>query len=323
MSLFFIFEVVACLLFLSLVIGLVCLFLVSQAYPNLDRFDAEKYFLDPQATKKQQKFPSLNDKHSVQLSVIVPSYNEQDRLPTMLDECIGFLEKRRSSDPEKTFEIIVVDDGSKDKTSKVALDYSIKYGCDKVRVLTLVKNRGKGGAVRLGMFSARGKSLLFADADGATSFPDLVKLEESLNEITNKDGMGVVCGSRAHLEEESVASRSFMRTVLMYGFHFLVWFLCVRGIKDTQCGFKLLTRPAALLLFSNLHVERWAFDVDMLYLAQYFNIPISEVAVNWQEIEGSKMIPIFSWAQMGKDLLLIRLRYLIGAWKINPKIKAD
>uniref|UniRef100_A0ACB8ESV6 Uncharacterized protein n=1 Tax=Sphaerodactylus townsendi TaxID=933632 RepID=A0ACB8ESV6_9SAUR len=79
--------------------------------------------------------------------------------------------------------------------------------------------------------------------------------------------------------------RSYFRTLLMYGFHFLVWFLCVKKIRDTQCGFKLLTRKAASRMFSTLHIERWAFDVELLYIAQHCKIPIEEVAVNWTEIE--------------------------------------
>ncbi|MPC51014.1 Dolichyl-phosphate beta-glucosyltransferase [Portunus trituberculatus] len=117
----------------------------------------------------------------------------------------------------------------------------------------------------------------------------LFKLNFSLENNEERelsDALGVSCGSRAHLEEESVATRSFFRTVLMYGFHALVWLFAVRGVRDTQCGFKLLTRRAARILFNSLHVERWAFDVEMLYLAQSLKIPIDEVAVEWNEIEG-------------------------------------
>lgn len=130
----------------------------------------------------------------------------------------------------------------------------------------------------------------------------------------------IICGSRAHLEKEETAKRSYFRLFLMHGFHFLVWLLCVRGIRDTQCGFKLLTRKSARTIFEALHVERWAFDVEMLYIAQTLNIPVIEIAVNWTEIEGSKIIPFWSWLQMGRDLFFIWLRYRIGAWKINkPK----
>ncbi|KAK0072847.1 hypothetical protein PV325_010696 [Microctonus aethiopoides] len=131
------------------------------------------------------------------------------------------------------------------------------------------------------------------------------------------DANAVVCGSRAHLEKEETAKRSFFRLLLMHGFHFLVWALCVRGIRDTQCGFKLLTRQSAKTLFHALHVERWAFDVELLYLAQTLNIPVTEIAVTWTEIEGSKVVPFWSWLQMGRDLGLIWLRYRIGAWKID------
>lgn len=102
----------------------------------------------------------------------------------------------------------------------------------------------------------------------------------------------------------------------MHGFHFLVWIFCVKNVHDTQCGFKLLTRKSAELIFTSLHVERWAFDVEMLYIAESLNFPITEIAVEWQEIEGSKIVPFWSWLQMGRDLLLIWLRYKSGAWKI-------
>ncbi|XP_052795821.1 dolichyl-phosphate beta-glucosyltransferase-like [Mya arenaria] len=306
-------------LFLSILL-IIVIYVTSKAYPDLGRYDSEKYFEAPDK-KDKCPFPSLHDPPSVDLSVIVPAYFEQERLPAMMDEALEFLDDKQKKNPSYSYEVIVVNDGSTDKTSEVALEYTKKYGSDKVRVLTLEKNRGKGGAIRLGMFVARGQYILFADADGASKFSDLIKLEKLMSEMRNSENMAVVCGSRAHLEQDSVAERSMFRTFLMYGFHFLVYFLCVRGIKDTQCGFKLLTRDAALLLFSNLHVERWAFDVDLLYLAQRFKIPIGEVAINWQEIEGSKMIPVWSWLQMGRDLLLIRLRYVLGAWRINTDIK--
>ena len=73
----------------------------------------------------------------------------------------------------------------------------------------------------------------------------------------------------------------------MKGFHFLVWFLCVRGVRDTQCGFKLMSRRAAQKLFTSLHIDRWAFDVELLYIAQCLNMKLGEVAVRWQEIEGT------------------------------------
>ncbi|KAG2457204.1 ALG5 glucosyltransferase, partial [Polypterus senegalus] len=147
----------------------------------IPRQELEKTFLSKQG--KKEPFPSIQDQPSRDLSVIVPSYNEELRLPVMMDEALDFLEKRQKKDPSFTYEVIVVDDGSKDKTTEVALKYTERYGDDKVRVLTLVKNRGKGGAVKLGTLSCRGKYILMADADGATKFADIIKVEASLKDL--------------------------------------------------------------------------------------------------------------------------------------------
>ncbi|XP_011863359.1 PREDICTED: dolichyl-phosphate beta-glucosyltransferase [Vollenhovia emeryi] len=310
---------------LVVILFFVIIYATSERYPKISRDKSEKFFLDCR-TKTKEAFPSLQDPWSVHLSVIIPAYNEEQRLPPMLDECLGYLEERSKSG--LTYEVIVVSDGSTDKTVDLAHSYASRYNT--LRVLNLVTNRGKGGAVRLGMLSARGSALLFADADGATKFNDLKKLDESLTNVLGFDytsepektasSDAVICGSRAHLEKEETAKRTYFRLLLMYGFHFLVWLLCVRGIRDTQCGFKLLTRKSARTIFEALHVERWAFDVEMLYIAQTLNIPVTEIAVNWTEIEGSKIIPFWSWLQMGRDLFFIWLRYTIGAWRINkPK----
>lgn len=176
------------------------------------------------------------------------------------------------------------------------------------------------------MLSARGAQLLFADADGATKFADFAKLEQEMKKITTKNGWtepAIAIGSRAHLEDEAIATRSFFRTILMHGFHFLVWLFAVRGIRDTQCGFKLLTRSAAQRLFTLMHVEQWAFDVELLFLAQFKQMDIREVSVNWTEIEGSKITPVWTWIQMGRDLFLIWFRYAIGAWSLHEKCQKD
>ncbi|XP_068228386.1 dolichyl-phosphate beta-glucosyltransferase isoform X2 [Palaemon carinicauda] len=304
----------------------VVIYMNTETYPTIITYDSEKYFLDA-ATDEKQEFPSITETPSKSLSVIIPAYNEEQRLPIMLDECMKYLEDQKdASEGRFTYEVIIVDDGSKDGTTKVGLSYCKKFGCDKVRVLTLAKNRGKGGAVRMGMLRSRGEILLFADADGATTFSEYGKVEKSLKNLCSaeselSEALAVSCGSRAHLEEKSVATRSLFRTVLMYGFHFLVWLFAVREIKDTQCGFKLLTRRASRILFNSLHVERWAFDVEMLYVAQSLGMPIDEVSVEWNEIEGTKMTPVLSWIEMGFDLFVIWLRYTLGAWRIRGDMK--
>jgi len=279
----------------------------------------ENQFIDPTRNSSERiQFPSLHDSPSLYLSVIVPSYNEEERLPIMLNETIEYLKQRSKADSKFTWEIIIVDDGSKDTTTKVALSYCSQESVNTFRVLTLKKNRGKGGAVKRGMLCARGKYLLMVDADGATKFSDLSRLEEKLKSI-EKNGIGLAVGSRAHLQQQAVAKRSVLRNILMYGFHFLVSFLCVQGIQDTQCGFKLFTRKSAQLLFPNLHIERWAFDVELVFLGQRLGIPMTEVAVNWTEIPGSKLTPFAASVQMGKDLLRIRGNYMFRIWTIDTK----
>jgi len=172
----------------------------------------------------------------------------------------------------------------------------------------------------MGMLRARGENLLFADADGATTFCDLVKLEDAMKDLKDEH-QGLVCGSRAHLEEESIANRTIIRTILMYGFHACVWIFAVKTIKDTQCGFKLLKRKTAQLIFTTLHIERWAFDVEMLKVAEMMNIPMAEVSVRWQEIDGSKLSPLLDAIQMFRDIFFLWLRYAIGAWKLPEKLE--
>lgn len=303
---------------------LICILIIVQNehYPNIIFHDGEKYFHDGY---QRCPFPSIKDAPTKYLSVIIPAYNEEERLPVMLDECLPYLEDRRKSSKDFTYELIIVDDGSRDKTTEVGMHYTKEYGSNCVRVLTLAKNRGKGGAVRMGMLNSRGKFLLFADADGATRFSDFEKVEGSLKELCSgmsdmSESLGLSIGSRAHLEEESVAQRSLFRTILMYGFHAMVWLFAVRGIADTQCGFKLFTRRTGRIIFNSLHIERWAFDAEVLKIGQTLGIPVKEVAVHWTEIEGSKITPVFTWIEMGMDLVLIWLRYFLGAWRIRGDI---
>jgi dolichyl-phosphate beta-glucosyltransferase len=250
------------------------------------------------------------------LSLVVPAYKETERLPVMMQETLRYLQGRIKQDPTFTYEIIVVDDGSADGTTECALKFSEEHGVELVRVLRLARNRGKGGAVKMGVLSSRGKRVLMVDADAATEIKDLSKLETMLDRIET-DGLGIVCGSRAHLEDDAKASRSFFRTVLMHGFHTLVSSLCVKGVRDTQCGFKLFTRKSAMATFMSLHLDRWAFDVELLYIAQQLAIPIGEVAVNWQEIDGSKLSPLEAALQMGRDLIRINLLYSLKLWEIS------
>ncbi|KAN0039214.1 hypothetical protein ACTA71_001408 [Dictyostelium dimigraforme] len=282
--------------------------------------EKENVYIDVKKGEEHQ-FPSLvenkNPIDNIYLSVIVPAYNEQTRLPSMLDEAIKFLNEKSKKDLKFSYEIIIIDDGSKDSTAKLVTSYIEKQPSSNIRLLKLKQNRGKGGAVKRGILCSRGKYCLMVDADGATEFKDFNRVEDIMHKIEKND-LGIVCGSRSHLvDSDLVAKRSFLRNILMYGFHIFVQTLCVKGIKDTQCGFKLFTRETARRIFPTLHIERWAFDVEILYLAQKLNMPIAEVAVNWTEIDGSKLDPFSSSIQMAKDIVRIRFRYLLGIWKIK------
>jgi len=288
------------------------IFATSESIPKIHVYESEKTF---PSNEGRETFPSLDDEPSCDLTVVVPAYNEEKRLPKMLQECTAYLDQNGGH-----FEIIIVDDGSKDSTSETVIQWSQRLGSNKLRLLKLEKNLGKGGAVRRGMLVSRGKHLLFADADGATTFSELAKMTSLMAKIENEEGHGVICGSRAHLEADSIANRSLFRTILMYGFHLCVKIFGCRTIHDTQCGFKLFTRRTARIMFRSCHIERWAFDVELLKIGEMLKIPMAEVAVQWTEIEGSKLNPLLASIQMFKDLFFLWLRYAVGAWKIVEKI---
>ncbi|SPO21649.1 related to dolichyl-phosphate beta-glucosyltransferase [Ustilago trichophora] len=396
---------------------------------------SELTFLSTDA-KEPQPLPSLLEELEekedginapVQLSVVVPAYNEKERLPVMLKETVEFLESLKTQkrslvqglddkpssngealpngkphlngdasidstisssvhsalhSPLTTYEIIIVDDGSRDNTHQVALDFASHFSSPAtLRVVRLVKNRGKGGAVRHGVLHSRGSLILFADADGATSFSDLTKLCTTLSQVATAKGHGVAVGSRAHMvKSDAVVKRSFIRNFLMHSFHLFLTLLLrpptlgglirrLRGangkspqracgerrtalplqpeIKDTQCGFKLFTRPTARLVFPTSHIDGWIFDVELLMLAQTSSqlalqqqppsptftgmdddmdhkslkrlpIPIAEVAVDWQEVGGSKIDLVKDSIRMALDLVVIRANYGLNRWKNPP-----
>ncbi|XP_024378689.1 uncharacterized protein [Physcomitrium patens] len=289
-------------------------------------------FMEDPSSLDRAQFPSVFDKSTKYLSLIMPAFNEQNRIRSTLDETFSYLQERVKKDKSFTYEIIIVDDGSKDNTTKIGFEYINKYGLDVIRILKQGVNQGKGAAVRKGMLCSRGQLLLMLDADGASRITDLEKLEaqiangvqkhqaSSKQNLTSKLDVGsvpvVAFGSRAHLEKQALATRKWYRNLLMKAFHLCVLLVAGPGVRDTQCGFKMFTRSAAQQLFPNLRLKRWCFDVELVYLCKRLRIPVSEVSITWAEIPGSK-VRFYSFVHMLLELVLVRLGYGFHIWKIH------
>ncbi|CAI5941990.1 unnamed protein product [Closterium sp. NIES-64] len=293
------------------------------------------YMEDPTSVDKVP-LPSLFAPAEKYLTVVCPAYNEDRRIAATLDEIISYVQERSAKDAAFTYEVLVVDDGSTDSTVAVVFDYVKRLGIDRVRVVKQRVNHGKGAAVRKGALCSRGELILFADADGATRFTDLEKLEreivsmakggpvDSQSAVATCPGIGsaslVAFGSRAHLEKKALVNRKWYRNVLMYGFYFAVLLATGgTGVRDTQCGFKMFTRSAARKLFRNQRLNRWTFDVELLYLCKKLHIRVAEVAVAWTEIPGSKLRPT-SILHMLFELALIRIGYGLRIWKLKQDL---
>ncbi|RLN70649.1 hypothetical protein BBJ28_00015074 [Nothophytophthora sp. Chile5] len=266
------------------------------------------------------------EKAALSLTVVIPAYNEEKRILVTLKDTVAFLESKKHQDPSFSYEILVVDDCSQDATVDVVMREVKTHSVERIRLLRLQKNHGKGGAIRKGVMRARGERVLFADADNATEIRDLDKLAQAMDQAQEGGKTGViVCGSRAHLEEQAIAKRNPLRNLLMHGFHLIVTTLCVKNVRDTQCGFKLFDRTAARVLFAPMHIERWAFDVELLYLASISGmavkvlcfVSLQEVAVQWTEVPGSKLSVISATLTMLREIVLIRLCYTLGIWKLS------
>lgn len=249
------------------------------------------------------------------ISIIIPSYNEQSRLPFTLDSTIDFMNKWAATSKIK-WEIIIVNDGSKDLTIDVIQRY-----CKKslnIKGLHYDVNCGKGAAVKRGMLCSNGGAMLMMDADLATDINDIPTIYEKLKNSAIK-GKGIVVGTRKIIEKGKVVKRSGIRKLLMLCLHCILKYLCKITISDTQCGFKIFSRDAAALIFPAQHIERFAFDVELCMLAQKNGIPIEEQSVTWTEIAGSKVNIIRDTIVMARDIIITWLLYSLKIWTIKDK----
>ncbi len=233
----------------------------------------------------------------VDVSVVIPAYNEERRLPPTLIDMIDYFDRQSFS-----YEIIVVDDGSRDGTCEVVRKFERVR--QQVKLIQLPKNQGKGHAVRLGVLNSHGKTILFADADGATPISEFSRL---YGVITS--GGEIAIGSRALASIDTKVSTSVHRRFLGRIFNRWVNTVLLPSITDTQCGFKMFTRNAALFLFPRQQSDRFSFDVELLYIATKASITIHEVAINWNNIPGSKVNLVVDSLRMLRDVLRFRVQH--------------
>jgi dolichyl-phosphate beta-glucosyltransferase len=239
-------------------------------------------------------------KHSPEISVIIPAYNEQDRIAPTLRSVSRYFRTRGTS-----VEIIVVDDGSRDGTSDMVTEMSAEMG--ELRLIRLAANSGKGCAVRTGVVNALGGRIVFADADGATPIEEIVRLEAALDA-----GADVAIGSRAKHQDGVRVKAKLYRRVMGRAYHALVSLLTVSGIEDTQCGFKLFQAPVAQDLFCRMRMNGFSFDVEVLMMAQRGGYSIAEVPVNWTHQPGSRVNLVTDSVRMARDLFVIQSHALRG-----------
>jgi dolichyl-phosphate beta-glucosyltransferase len=238
----------------------------------------------------------------MRLSVVIPSYNEAQRLPSTLVEIVDFLAGHPRWLPA---EILVVDDGSSDQTSEVAGRAALTADVT-LRCLAHDRNRGKGAAVRTGFAAAQGKAILLCDADMATPIEEIEALNESFIG-------GVAIGSRAIDRSLIEQPQPRYRDLMGRTFNLAVQLLAVPGLGDTQCGFKLFDGDLGRSLAAAQRINGFAFDVELLFLARAWGSRISEVPVRWRHVEESRVQPLTHSADMFADLLRI------GWWRLTSQ----
>lgn len=234
---------------------------------------------------------------SIRLSVVIPAYNEEQRLGGTLQRVQDYLENRR--DP---FEILVVDDGSVDRTTDVVE----KFPDPPVQLLRLPENRGKGAALKAGVLASCGEWVLLCDADLSTPIEDLEILETRTKEAS------VVLGSRSVAESRVTQHQPFYREMMGKTFNGILRLLALVEERDTQCGFKLVRGDLARELFGELSIERFAYDVELVCLARDRGERIIEQGVRWQDSPNSRVQPVRDSLSMLADVLRLRLRRLAG-----------
>ena len=268
----------------------------------MDEFASEEHRRQVLSLRRRLGLPSPAE--SPLFSIVIPAHNEQNRLPRTVLETVSWCAEHLDG-----FEMIIVDDGSRDETLTLARLFSRQI--ENIRVVAC-PHRGKGEAVRMGMLNAEGDYVLFMDADGATPVCEIPKLIHALNA-----GADIAIGSRAVRENgETVVVTRWYRKVIGRIFSRIVNALLIPGIADTQCGFKMFRRKTIPDIFPRQKIEGFAFDVEILFLAGQFGFSVVEVPVNWVNQEGSKVNLLVDSIRMFKDIL--RIRWLHRGESFHP-----
>jgi dolichyl-phosphate beta-glucosyltransferase len=246
----------------------------------------------------------MTDPQSPHYSIIIPAYNEGERIGNTLDRIL-----RYSDSQGWKVEVLVVNDGSRDNTVQIARHYAKNNPC--LRVIENPGNRGKGFSVRNGMLHARGKILLFTDADLSSPIQEADKLFAAI-----QDGADIAIGSR-WLDTQLQSRRQPLHRQL-FGRAFNLTLRLILGLrfKDTQCGFKAFTSEAAQAIFPLQNIERWGFDPEILYLAKKFRFSVAEIPVLWSHREGTQIHPLRDGIRMLGEVMRVRWNSICGRYAL-------
>jgi glycosyltransferase involved in cell wall biosynthesis len=240
------------------------------------------------------------------ISIVIPAYNEEKRLPSTLQRIIEYLDQTHFAFAE----ILVVDDGSSDATAAEANEFALRHPC--VRLLRNPGNRGKGYSVRHGMLEAAGDWALFTDADLSSPIEELEKLVAAVEQ----HGAQAAIGSRAVDRSLVGVHQPMLREYAGRFFNVVMRLITGLEFHDTQCGFKLFQREAAREIFSRQQLEKFGFDAEVLFVAKLLEYRVVEVPVRWNDVAGSK-VGTLAGLNGFVDLLRIRRNHWAGRYKVE------
>jgi dolichyl-phosphate beta-glucosyltransferase len=240
------------------------------------------------------------------LSIIIPAYNEEKRLPVSLPQIVDFVRSQAYAT-----EVIVVDDGSTDRTAAIVREFQKEAG---FIALIPVEHGGKGHAVKAGMLQANGKYLFLCDSDLSMPIAEVAKFVPPA-----LDGYDLAIASREIAGAQRYNEPAY-RHLMGRVFNLIVRLLAVHGIQDTQAGFKCFEREAARQLFPLQTIDGWGFDVEILFIAQRRGMHIVEVPINWYYAERSQVRPIQDTYHMLREVLKVRLNSWRGRYRASVPI---